>query len=166
MIRLKIDKEANATLRWVQKAINRRGIPRLAGTRFEGAALIATDGKRIHAAKRPAFEVVDGELSDGQYQGKVASSAHLVELDPVEGVFPEYRDTLPGNPAESEIELDPKFLREAIAGMVGNVRLKLRGGTNAIELFGRDAADNPRYVLLMPLNPSTRKEWRPDQEDE
>lgn len=163
MIRLKIDKEANATLRWVQKAINRRGIPRLAGIRFEDAALIATDGSRIHAAKEPAFEAIKGSLAEGhQYQGKVAPGARIVELERVDGIFPEYRDILPGNPAESEVELDPKFLREAIAGMVGGVKIKLRGKLNAVELFGKDAAGNDRYVLVMPRYLSENLKWRPE----
>jgi DNA polymerase III sliding clamp (beta) subunit (PCNA family) len=89
-------------------------------------------------------------------KGKIPAGDFLVELESVDGEFPDWRQVLPDGDPVFEISLNPKLLINALKGMVGAVRVRFYGSSKPVEVID-SSPDDLKYALIMPLRMSTSK---------
>lgn len=158
---IKGDKHESALIRWVQKAQSKDSARQvLTGMLVKNGNIVACDGYRIHATPTPS-PLVD---TDGVYQGKVPAGDFIAELDEILDVtYPDYAAIMPEGEPVFQINVDPKFLAEALSGFSKNVQLRFFGEKQPMEVGGKNKDDKPCYVVLMPMHKlNDDKPWRPD----
>ncbi len=161
---IKGDKHESALIRWVQKARSKDCMrPVLKGMLVRDGNILACDGFRIHAAPTPSAL---GDC-DGVYQGKVSAGDFIAELEEIceATPYPDYAVIMPDGEPEFQINVDPKFLAEALSGFDSNVLLRFFGKTRPMEVSGESKDGQRLYVILMPLHGREKENnevWRPE----
>ena len=146
---IKGTKQDSEAIRWLQKGASKdKARPVLNGIHVANGYTWSADGFRLHAIRTPrCLTDAEGEI----VTGKVNAGEFIAELDTIVGTYPDTSQLLPIEAPEFEIAIDPKYLREALAGMDGPVRLRFYGSTKPMEVLGAKG-DSYRYALVMPMH--------------
>ena len=156
-----LSKAENARLRWLRKAMSTDVCrPTLTGFNTAGDHTVATDGYRAHFIRTP------DDLGDGafRFKEKLLAADTVATVEPIEGTFPEVHQVLPGGEPVCEIFVSARYLREALEGMNGIVRLAVSEGERGkIEVFGLAKDKTEAYALIMPMAPRDLEglAWKP-----
>jgi len=166
---VRITKEENRSLRWAAKAATTDADrPILQGLNVSDEAIIGCDTFRLHAVQ----PIADAPQHNGSGSvtlqfGKIPASASILEAEPVEGNYPDFRQIIPGQgprvpPDPVVICFNPSYLREALEGMEGMVELRIRAdqGLEPVEILGHQDG-NARYALVMPMHNGDPNRYSP-----
>lgn len=176
---VRLTKEDNESLRWALTATGGDDRPVLSGVFVTGGKIVSTDGFMVFAAElqgESELAANDGEI----LKGKVASSATIVEMEEVEGKYPDYESMIGGYVRDgvvAEVAVSSRRLDAALKGMAkgdndGLVVIRFYGETKPIEVIGRQKDGSGMYSMIMPMrldrygDEEYRPRWRPVKEKE
>jgi hypothetical protein len=129
---------------------------------------VATDGFRLHIARRPDLTLVEGEgFIPSTVEGKIPAGDFVTELNEIEGTFPNWEEITDRankrNPV-FEIAFEGKYLAEAVKDL-GKVKLSFYAGENQdldtaafnpVKISPLETDGHDRYVVLMPCHMKNR----------
>jgi len=159
-MQVKLTTEQQKALLYVGRARSTdKKYPAMGAARLNGMAE-AADGFRYHAVK-----IEFNEVGLWHY-GKPADT---MELRPEEGALPDLARIVPTGIPQSEACINVHLLRDAIAGLSGDVIIRLYGPTHPMEILGRVNVPRIRndegpeaYALIMPTVMNNRMwPWKP-----
>jgi len=160
---IKGTKAESLVIRWVQGAATKdKTRPMLTGINVADGSIVACDGFRLHAAKKPECWDVEGTV-----KGKVPSGDFVADLETIECKYPDFHQVMPTGEVVFSIGVNAKYLKEALAGMdpAQPTILRFFTASGAFEIFGKDKKENDLYALVMPMYIREQKleqgGWRP-----
>jgi DNA polymerase III sliding clamp (beta) subunit (PCNA family) len=141
-------------------------------------AVLASDGYRLHAVKveqpfdsmndLPALTMPVKSNGDGEPKQlkSLPSTASTIEMQEIEGRFPDYNVIIPTSEPQFEILLYPRYLADIASMAEGPIRFVFHGQTRPIEVFCT-VSEAPAYALLMPMmTRGVDLSWKPGKHGE
>lgn len=120
MFTIRGTKKESRLMRWLAKAQAGKDRPILTAFHRRNGIAVSCDGFRLHAAPVPGClqEVPETnyELGQANYRGKIKAGDFEADLDEVEGTYPDIAQIMPKGEPVAEFAVNPKYLREALAG--------------------------------------------------
>ena len=116
---------------------------RLNRLRLDDEKLIASDGFRVHITP----------VADGSTELDILAKSDKVKIEREEGgesVYPDMQKLIrkaDKRDTTTDIVIEAKYLREALTGLKGSVRLVFHGDRHPYEVIGTET-----YALIMPMN--------------
>lgn len=169
-------KEESKALRWLDKAKAGEDRPILDTWHRRNGVLLCCDGFRLHALPTPdCLKDIPDTNQHGQANlaGKIPAGDFVADLETKANLYPNMAQIMPV-PAEIILEfaINPKYLREALAGFSGENMVIIRKYARP-ESENSDWLMSPitihgveRYALVADMHAHNPKVWEPDFSEE